>query len=61
MYSFRDTEKLTKFLAFTDDTLMLRFRVFNLANHGLERNVIFVDCPQMEAVERDPLDFTCTD
>lgn len=61
MYNFRDIEKLTKYLAFTDDTLMLRFRVFNLANHDTERNVIFVDCPQMEAVERDPLDFTSPD
>lgn len=57
MYAFRDIEKLTRLRAYTGDTLMLRFRVFNLANHDREWNVIYVDCPQMEAVERDPLDF----
>ena len=61
MYNFRDMEKLTRLRAFTGDTLMLRFQVFNLANHELERNVIFVDCPQMEPAEKDPLDFTYTD
>ena len=58
MYNFRDVEKLTRLRAYTGDTLMLRFTVFNLANHAIEQNVIFVDCPQMEAVEKDPLNFT---
>ena len=61
MYNFRDIDKLNRLRAFTGDTLMLRFVVHNLANHNIERNVLFVDCPQMEAVERDPLDFTSAD
>ncbi len=51
VYAFKDAEDIAFLRVHGGHTLMLRFQVYNLRNHALEWNVLFVDFPQMEAVE----------
>lgn len=58
MYILRDEKALTQLRAISGGTLMLRFTVDNLRNHDTEYNVLYIDFPRIETVEKDPLDFT---
>ncbi len=58
MFIFTEEEELFELRSISGGTLMLNFRVFNLSNHDIEQNVLYVDFPQMEMVENDPLHFT---
>lgn len=58
MFIFPEAEELTELYVRNGGTLMLNFLVFNLRNHQIERNVLYVDFPSIDIVERDPLDFT---
>ena len=51
VYAFKNAEDIAFLRVHGGHTLMLRFQVYNLRNHALEWNVLFVDFPQMETIE----------
>lgn len=55
MFIFTEEEKLTELRSRSGGTLMLNFTVFNLSNHDREWNVLYIDFPRIETIERDPL------
>lgn len=58
MFIFPEDEELTELRHRDGGTLMLNFNVFNLSNHDIERNVLYIDFPRIETIDKDPLNFT---
>ena len=58
MHMIRDSKFLSNLNIADGGTLTLNYRVMDLRNHDMEHNVLYVDFPRIETVEKDPLDFT---
>jgi len=58
MHMIRDSKFLSNLNIADGGTLTLNFRIMDLRNHDMEHNVLYVDFPRIETVEKDPLDFT---
>ncbi len=58
MFIFPEDEELTELRYRSGGTLMLNFTVDNLRNHDMEWNVLYIDFPRIETIEKDPLNFT---
>lgn len=61
MFIFTEEEELTELRYRSGGTLMLNFTVGNLRNHDTEWNVLYIDFPRIETIDRDPLNFTAVD
>ena len=58
MFIFPEDEALTELRYRSGGTLMINFVVDNLRNHDTEWNVLYIDFPRIETIDRDPLNFT---